>query len=65
VADDVLPVGLASDLANLKLRLAGMVDDELPTEQAALLAQEISAIRLHLKRLALERDAIRARHEAH
>jgi len=45
-----------ADLEALKWRLAAMVSpDELPADQAAALRTEISAIRLHLKRLDLDR----------
>jgi hypothetical protein len=52
-----LPASVARDLAVLKLRLAGMTPDDLPAADAAALGQEIGAIRLHLKRLAFEREA--------
>ena len=58
MAGALIPATLTAELTELKLRLAEMVADELPADQASLLAQEISAIRLHLKRLALERNAI-------
>ena len=45
---------LIGDLEALKLTLAGLQADEVDPMQATLLAAEISAIRLHLKRLALE-----------
>jgi hypothetical protein len=45
-----------ADLEALKWRLAAMdSSDELPPDQAAALQTEISAIRLHLKRLDLDR----------
>jgi hypothetical protein len=45
-----------ADLKALKWRLAAMDSpDELPADQAAALREEISAIRLHLKRLDLDR----------
>jgi hypothetical protein len=45
-----------ADLEALKWRLAAMDSaDELPPDQAAALQTEISAIRLHLKRLDLDR----------
>jgi hypothetical protein len=53
-----LPASVASDLAVLKLRLAGMTPDDLPAADAAALGQEVGAIRLHLKRLEFEREAI-------
>ena len=51
-----IPEQVAKDLEQLKLQLFDMKADELPVDQADALAREISAIRLHLKRLALERD---------
>ena len=59
MADALIPATLTAELTELKLRLAGMVADELPADQ--VLAQEISAIRLHLTQLALERNAISER----
>jgi hypothetical protein len=45
-----------ADLEALKWRLAAMDSpDELPADQAAALGVQVSAIRLHLKRLDLER----------
>jgi hypothetical protein len=49
-----IPDSLIGDLESLKLTLAGLQADELDPTQAKLLGAEISAIRLHLKRLALE-----------
>jgi hypothetical protein len=54
-----IPEQVAKDLEQLKLRLFDMRADELPTAQADALAREISAIRLHLKRLNLEREQLR------
>ncbi|MDX6473820.1 MAG: hypothetical protein QOK22_2636 [Gaiellaceae bacterium] len=47
--------GLIGDLEALKLTLAGLQGEDLDPARAGLVAAEISAIRLHLKRLALER----------
>jgi hypothetical protein len=56
---DPIPASVTRDLEVLKLRLAAMYSsDELPAEQAEAMRVEISAIRLHLKRLALEREAV-------
>jgi hypothetical protein len=55
-----LPASVASDLAQLKVRLATMTPDDLPAADAAALAQEVGAIRLHLKRLGFERQAAEA-----
>ena len=54
-----IPEGVTSDLEQLKLRLFDMRPEELPREQASALAREISAIRLHLKRLAFEREHLK------
>jgi len=54
-----IPEQVAKDLEQLKLRLFDMRADELPNDQADALAREISAIRLHLKRLNLEREQLR------
>ena len=54
-----IPGGIVGELEALKWRLAAMdTPDDLPAAQSAALATEISAIRLHLKRLDLERAAI-------
>jgi hypothetical protein len=45
---------LIGDLESLKLTLAGLQADDVDPRQAKLLGAEISAIRLHLKRLALD-----------
>ena len=50
-----------ADLEALKWRLAAMESpDELPAGQAEAMRAEISAIRLHLKRLDLDRRRIAA-----
>jgi hypothetical protein len=49
-----IPDSLIGDLESLKLTLAGLQADDLDPTQAKLLAAEIGAIRLHLKRLALD-----------
>ena len=50
---------LTRDLEALKLRLAAMDSPaELPVDQAEAMRVEISAIRLHLKRLAFDRQAV-------
>jgi hypothetical protein len=54
-----IPDQVARDLEQLKLQLFDMKADDLPVDQADALAREISAIRLHLKRLALEREQLR------
>lgn len=49
---------LTNDLEQLKLSLIRMRPDELEAAQSEVLRQQISAIRLQLKRLELERIAI-------
>ena len=52
---------IVADLEALKWRLAAMESpDELPAGQAEAMRAEISAIRLHLKRLDLDRRRIAA-----
>jgi hypothetical protein len=53
-----IPEGLTADLEALKLRLAALSGGELPADQAAALAQQISAIRLQLKRIAFEQEIL-------
>lgn len=56
---------MTQHLEALKLRLVRMGADALSPEQTAAMAQEISAIRLQLKRLRAEQDAMgRAVHAA-
>jgi hypothetical protein len=49
-----IPESLISDLENLKLTLAGLEAQDVDPLRARLLAAEIGAIRLHLKRLAFD-----------
>jgi hypothetical protein len=51
-----LPPELPAELEALKTRLAVMAPEDLPEHEAARIGVEISAIRLQLKRLALERE---------
>lgn len=53
-----LPPDLPAELEALKLRLAVMAPEDLPQRDATLIGVEISAIRLQLKRLALEREDV-------
>jgi hypothetical protein len=54
-----IPDGVVSELEALKWRLAAMSSaDDLPADQADAMRTEISAIRLHLKRLDLERQHV-------
>ena len=56
-----IPDSLIGDLESLKMTLAGLQADDLDPAQAKLLSAEISAIRLHLKRLALDAHPYEAR----
>jgi hypothetical protein len=49
---------ITKDFEALKIALIGMTVDALPAIEARAMAQEISAIRLHLKRLEYERQAV-------
>jgi hypothetical protein len=49
---------ITKDLEALKVALIGMTVDGLPATEAKAMAQEISAIRLHLKRLEYDRRAV-------
>jgi hypothetical protein len=49
---------LTSDLEALKLWLTELRASELPENEADAIAREISAIRLHLKRLRYEREEL-------
>lgn len=51
---------VARDLQALKARLADLHATDLPVTQAEAMATEISAIRLQLKRLAADREAVAA-----
>ena len=52
-----IPTNLVSDLEALKRRLSVMEISDIPEGQTLALAAEISAIRLHLKRLQFDREA--------
>lgn len=54
----LLPDHLTHDLEELKLSLIRMRPDDIEAAQSESIRQEISAIRLQLKRLELERIAI-------
>ena len=56
------PDDVTADLEALKLRLAGLVADdaELSLDRINAMSAEIGAIRLHLKRLALEQETLGA-----
>ena len=58
MATGPIPQHLTAELEELKWKLAGMEGGDLSHAQANALGAEISAIRLHLKRLALERQAL-------
>jgi hypothetical protein len=57
VASGPIPPNVHVDLEALKLQLAALHDNDVSPEQVAAMQQEISAIRLHLHRLALEAEA--------
>jgi hypothetical protein len=61
VSTGPLPPRYTEELQELKWRLAGLEGVDLSTADAAAIGAEISAIRLHLKRLALERQALEER----
>ena len=54
----MLPDNLTRDLEELKLNLIRMRPDDLEAAQSEAIRREISAIRLQLKRLELDRLAI-------
>jgi len=51
--------GVAKDLEALKLFLIAMRPDQLAADQARTLADEISSIRLQLKRLEADREWVK------
>jgi hypothetical protein len=53
-----LPDSLTAELQALKNRLAAMGPEHLAGDQTDALRTEIGAIRLHLKRIALEREDV-------
>src|SRR2546425_10361093 len=55
---------ITRDLEALKLALIEMTVDGLPATEAKAIAQEISAIRLHLKRLEYDRQVVAERAQA-
>jgi len=57
VATGPIPPNVPLDLEALKLQLAAMHDTDLAPADIDAMRKEISAIRLHLQRLALEADA--------
>lgn len=57
--DPVVPLPqLTRDLELLKLRLSDMGPDQVDPTETEAMAREISAIRLQLKRLRFEHDAM-------
>jgi hypothetical protein len=63
VSTGPIPPGITRDLERLKRHLADMNADDLSPEQTQTMAVEISAIRLQLKRLGLDQQAMLARLE--
>ena len=57
-----LPENITSDLEAIKLHLADLAGADLPPDLTKAMAVEISAIRLHLKRLAADHAAAYADH---
>ena len=55
------PVGITAELEQLKRRLADMSADDISAEQTKQMATEIGAIRLQLKRLQLDQQALARR----
>jgi hypothetical protein len=55
---------IMSDLEALKVALIGMTPQDIDSPDAEAMAREISAIRLHLKRLQLDRNAAAERFDA-
>ncbi|HKB93941.1 MAG TPA: hypothetical protein VKC62_06895 [Gaiellaceae bacterium] len=51
-----LPAGITDDLEALKRRLVAMSAHDMTPEETNVIAEEISAIRLQLKRLAADQD---------
>ncbi|MDE3024179.1 MAG: hypothetical protein KGI93_01280 [Acidobacteriota bacterium] len=56
-----LPPGITAELESLKHQLADMAADDISAEQTRLMASEIGAIRLQLKRLQLDQQAMSRR----
>jgi ABC-type phosphate transport system auxiliary subunit len=56
-----LPAGITDELELLKRRLADMSADDISNEQTRQMATEIGAIRLQLKRLQLDQQALSKR----
>jgi hypothetical protein len=54
---------ITSDLEALKVALIGMSPQDIAQLDAEAMAREISAIRLHLKRLELDRAAANKRYD--
>lgn len=61
VAVQPLPPGITAELEMLKRRLADMGAADISVEQTRLMATEIGAIRLQLKRLQLDQQALSGR----
>jgi len=55
---------ITSDLEALKVALIGMTPQDIEQLDAEAMAREISAIRLHLKRLALDRSIAAERYDS-
>ncbi len=55
---------ITSDLEALKMALIGMTPQDIEQPDAEAMAREISAIRLHLKRLELDRSTAAERYDS-
>lgn len=56
-----IPAGITAELEMLKRRLADMGANDISAEQTRKMATEIGAIRLQLKRLQLDQQALSKR----
>jgi hypothetical protein len=65
VSTGPLRAELVDELEALKFALADMSAGDIAAEEAVAIASEISAIRLQLKRLSLEREAVQEQLERH
>lgn len=61
VAAQPIPPGITAELEMLKRRLADMGADDISAEETRRMAIEIGAIRLQLKRLRLDQQALSER----
>ncbi len=57
-----LPAGITLELEALKRRLSSMSASEMSSDETEAMAVEISAIRLQLRRIALDQQDLRQLH---